>query len=385
MYRPLVFLVAFFLYVAGVWAVATTPWTAATAGTLTTAGGAGAPPGTAATAQPTATPASTATPAPSPSGIPSPSGTPAVWTLSTLRNYLVAETDRTDPHTALVDLERITRKDPYVDGFCHPVAHEIGHAALAKYHGDFAKAVSYRDDVCGSGYLHGVVEQKLSESPNPASAVTTLCAPRQTASCIHGIGHGAMFVANLDVTGAERLCDRFPQTSEVVACSEGVFMQLFEPDETDPRAMAKLPADKLAADPLYPCPDQPAVFQSGCYYYAPSYFLQRHDYTAHPEAYVQALAWCLRAPDQGGRASCTKGAGSRLMKYNIERPVWAAAQCEKASPGQRYTCMAGMVSYWDVNYADDSAGSKLCSQLGGEARSNCRSAAADAGDSTSAD
>ena len=380
MYRPLVFLVAFFLYVAGVWAVATTPWTVASAGTLAAAA-TGAPP----TAGPPVTGAPSSAPAPVTAPTPSPSGTPATWTMSTLRNYLVAETNRTDPHTALVDLERITRKDPYVDGFCHPIAHEIGHTALAKYHGDFAKAVSYRDDVCGSGYLHGVVEEKLSESPHPAEAVTTLCAPAQTASCIHGIGHGAMFVANLDVAGAEKLCDRFPDTGEVVSCSEGVFMQLFEPDESDPRAMAKLPADKLAADPLYPCPEQPGVFQSACYYYAPSYFLQRHDYTAHPEAFVQALAWCLRAPDQGGRTSCTKGAGSRLMKYNVERPVWAAAQCEKASSGQRLTCMAGMVSYWDVNYADDSAGSKLCPQLGGEARKNCVRAAADVGDSTSED
>ena len=361
MYRPLALLIAFCLYVAGVWAVATTEWAPAAAGTV--ASGSDAAPVTTTTA-----------PAPKPTPTPStaPGGIPATWTLSTLRNYLVAETDAKDPGVALADLDRITRKSPYVDGFCHPVAHEIGHAALAKYKGDFTKAVSYRNDVCGSGYLHGVVEEKLSQSPNPQTAVTTLCAPAQTASCIHGIGHGAMFVAGLDITKAERLCDRFPKNYQVGACSEGVFMQLFEPDETDPKAMAKLPADKLAADPLYPCPDQPSIFQSGCYYYAPSYFLQVHDYTVHPGAFVQALAWCLKAPSGDGRSTCTMGTGSRVMKYNIDRPVWAAAQCEQASTVDlRRSCFAGMVSYWNVNYHDKSAWSKFCPQLSGEARRLC--------------
>ncbi|MFC1410137.1 hypothetical protein ACEZCY_12800 [Streptacidiphilus sp. N1-12] len=371
MYRPLALLIAFCLYVAGVWAVATTEWAPAAAGTV--AHGSDAAPVS-----------TTSAPAPKPTPTPgaSPSGTPAAWTLSTLRNYLVGVTDTKDPGVALADLERITRSSPYVDGFCHPVAHEIGHAALAKYQGNFAKAVSYRNDVCGSGFLHGVVEEKLSESPNPTTAVTTLCAPEQTASCIHGIGHGAMFVSNLDVGGAEQLCDRFPQVYQEVACSEGVFMQLFEPDETDPKALAKLPADKLAAEPLYPCPEQPTGYQSACYFYAPSYFLQTHDYTAHPGAFVQALAWCLKAPSRAGRADCTRGTGSRLMKYNIDRPAWTAAQCEKGSSGQLSDCVSGMVSYWNVNYHDGSAGSKLCPQLSGDARQICSLAT---GGSSSAD
>jgi hypothetical protein len=362
MYRPLALLIAFCVYVAGVWAVAGTEWAPPAAAGVVGSGSDAAPvSGTSSSSPgPRPTPSSTAV------------GIPATWTLSTLRNYLVAETDAKDPGVALADLERITRKSPYVDGFCHPVAHEIGHAALAEYKGDFTKAVSYRNDVCGSGYLHGVVEEKLSQSPNPRTAVTTLCAPAQTGSCIHGIGHGAMFVSGLNVADAERLCDRFPQPDEVGACSEGVFMQLFEPDESDPKAMAELPADKLVAEPLYPCPEQPGIFQSGCYYYAPSYFLQVHDYAHHPGAFVQALTWCLKAPNGDGRSTCTMGTGSRLMKYNIDRPVWTAAQCEQASTeGLRKSCFAGMVSYWNVNFHDKSAGSKLCPQLGGEARRLC--------------
>ena len=374
MYRPLTFLVAFFLYIAGVWAVATTPWTAVAAS------GTAAPSGSSVSSVSSASGSSSSPPAaPSPSG---PSATPAptvpaVWTLSTLRNYLVAETAAKDPGVALADLERITLKDPYVDGFCHPVAHEIGHAALAKYQGNFTKAVSYLNDVCGSGYLHGVVEEKLQQMPDPETAVTTLCSPAQSLSCIHGIGHGAMFVSHLDVAGAERMCDRFPDSSQVVACSEGVFMQLFEPDEGDPTALAKLPADKLAAEPQYPCAQQPSIYRSACYFYAPIYFLQTHDYTAHPTAFVQSLDWCLRAPAASAREDCSRGTGSRLMKYNIDRPAWTAAQCEQASSSwQRADCVSGMVSYWDVNYGSRTAArTKLCPQLSGDAARLCRAAA----------
>ncbi|WP_161790229.1 hypothetical protein [Streptacidiphilus carbonis] len=352
---------AFLLYIAGVWAVATTPWTAAVAASA-----------------PAASSTTSTAPSAGPSPIAAPSSTaptvPAVWTLSTLRNYLVAETNAKDPGVALADLQRITLKDPYVDGFCHPVAHEIGHAALARYQGNFAKAVSFLNDVCGSGYLHGVVEDKLQQEPDPATAVTTLCSPAQSASCIHGIGHGAMFVSHLDVAAAERMCDRFPESGQVVSCSEGIFMQLFEPDEGDPTALAKLPADKLAAEPQYPCAEQPAIDRSACYFYAPIYFLQTHDYTAHPAAFVQALDWCLKAPTSDARDGCSQGTGSRLMKYNIDRPVWTAAQCEQAaSARQRSDCVWGMANYWNVNYGSRSAArTRLCPQLSGDAARLCR-------------
>jgi hypothetical protein len=355
------FLVAFCVFVGGIWAVATTTWSAPVADA----------------AVPVTTPTATA-----PAPVPSSTASPGRWTQSTLRTYLVAELNRTDPGVALDDLEHITRVQPQVTRFCHPVAHDLGHAALKKY-GSFSKAAAFRNDVCGSGYLHGIVEETLAQSPDPVAAVTTLCAPEMSASCIHGIGHGAMFVSHLNVPEAERLCDRFGRTYQVVACSEGVFMQLFEPGEDDPAALAQLPSTRLAAEPLYPCPEQPSVFQSACYFYAPIYFLQTHDYVDHPEAFAQALRWCLDAPTRSGQESCTRGTGSRLMKYNIDRPVWTAAQCEAAPQGwQRPDCVDGMVSYWDVNFHDKSARAKLCPQLGGEAAVECRAASVG---STSAD
>jgi hypothetical protein len=345
--------IAFVLYAAGVLVAATTDWTAR-------ANTGDQPP-----------PAAVAS-APAPHHVPA-----ALSPQNSLRERLVEELNATDPGRALADLERATRADPHVARYCHPVAHELGHAALAKYHGDFATAARFRNDVCGSGYLHGLVEEKLSQSPDPARDVTALCAPQQSASCVHGIGHGAMFVSHLNVAGAEGLCSRFTTGDAVTACSEGIFMQLFEPDESDPKAMANLPSDRLTAEPLYPCPEQPAAFRGGCYYYAPVYFLQRHDYARHPEAYAAGLAWCRNAPvADGGRDACTMGLGSRIMKYNIDREQWSADQCEKAPAQQLRPCFAGLVSYYRVHYHDRAAADRLCAKLSGRSRSHCRQAAA---------
>ncbi|MEU2159355.1 hypothetical protein ABZ532_30870 [Streptomyces sp. NPDC019396] len=201
-----------------------------------------------------------------------------MWTRVSLTKQLVADLKQTGPEKALAQLDATIRAFPDVARFCHPVAHELGHAALAKYAGDFKKVSEFRSDVCGSGYLHGIVEEKLRKSNDPESDVIELCAPEQTNSCLHGIGHGAMFVSGLNIENAEELCSKFPSGRMVTSCSEGIFMQLFEPDESDPKAVAKLAKDKLSKDPLYPCPDQPMEFRSGCYYYAPVYFLQRNKF-----------------------------------------------------------------------------------------------------------
>jgi hypothetical protein len=272
---------------------------------------------------------------------------------ATLSARLVAEVDRQDPGVALHDLDATIRRNPGVARFCHPVAHDIGHAALAKYHGDFAKVVSYQNDVCGSGYLHGAVEHKLEESHHVAADVLKLCAPKNAGSCLHGIGHGAMYAANMDLPKAIKLCDEFRRDSQRARCGEGVFMQNFSTELHGAHPSRYL----RPADPLYPCSSQRPVYQGPCYFYAPIFYLQ-----LHPHAYAPALAWCRTAPANGA-GTCTVGVGSRLMKYNIDRERWVEQQCHRGTAWQREPCVRGMVSYYRVHYHSDDAAARLCRLL----------------------
>ncbi|WP_441248553.1 hypothetical protein [Kitasatospora sp. McL0602] len=360
--QPRVFAIitAFLLGALGLGAVAVTQWTPATtpaAAVGTAPAGSGALPATA-------------------SASPSPTGDPAVWTRSTLRNKLMAEMDATDPGVALADLDKITKKLPYTVRFCHPIAHELGHAAVKRFNEDFQKVISFPHETCAAGYLHGAVEEMLNASKNPQADLLKLCAPNNTGPCIHGVGHGTMFVAKQDVEKARDLCSEFSSDSRKITCSEGLFMQLFGPDEEDEKAKANLPADKLAKEPLYPCPEQPSLFQSACYFYAPTFYLSSHDYANHPEVFAGALAWCLNAKSTGGDIDCSRGVGSRTMKYNLDRINWAAEQCATGVDAKhRKACTDGLYSYYTVNYTEPGAGARLCSQLTNtEIAGYCRSA-----------
>ncbi|MFJ4670393.1 hypothetical protein [Kitasatospora purpeofusca] len=369
--RAFAILTALLLGVLGLGSVAVTDWTpqqaADRAAVAPAVPGTGGDTGTAGAA-----PAGTGQPAASATA----TGDPAVWTRSTLRNKLMAEMDASDPGVALADLDRITKQLPYTVRFCHPIAHELGHAAVKRFNADFQKVISFPHETCAAGYLHGAVEEMLNASAQPETDLVKLCAPKNSGPCIHGVGHGTMFVAKQDVAKARELCNKFTTDQNRIRCSEGLFMQLFGPDEEDEKAKANLPADKLAQDPLYPCKDQPALFQSACFFYAPTFYLSSHDYPNHPEVYAEALKWCLNGKASGGAVDCSRGVGSRTMKYNLDREDWASQQCATAADGwQRKACAEGLVSYYTVNYTDGGAAGRLCAKFSDkEMQGYCRSA-----------
>lgn len=277
---------------------------------------------------------------------------PAPLTYDQVRDQLIGVLNQSGPAIALTDLDQITQRYPYVARFCHPIAHDLGHAALTKFGGDFQKAISFRNDVCGSGYLHGVVEQALTNSPKPKTALMTLCKPTDY-SCMHGIGHGAMFVTDMNLPAAEDLCDTLP-SADRSSCGEGVFMQNFETDLTEVHQSTWLRPN----DPMYPCSSQRSPYDGDCFYYAPQYYL-----SLHPDQYSPGLSWCTTAPTQDNAWTCTMGLGSRIMKYNIDRETYSEAQCRAGKTWQRQPCINGMVSYYQVNYHSASAGTRLCAKL----------------------
>ena len=94
------------------------------------------------------------------------------------------------PRAALDRLIQIFASDEELAGLCHPLAHEVGHAAQEAL--GFTGALALQDDVCGSGYVHGVIEQELADHIHDfESRFPTLC-PSDDARCFHGLGHGLM-------------------------------------------------------------------------------------------------------------------------------------------------------------------------------------------------
>ena len=286
----------------------------------------------------------------------------------TTRDDLLGVLAERGPRAALAALDRLIRTQPAVSGLCHAVAHDLGHAALARYDGDASRALRDRDDVCGGGYTHGVVEMALGSSKNPARDLLRVCAPRQDGSCFHGVGHGLMFATGMRPGASLRLCDRSPDSTLAHRCAEGVFMQLFSGDAAAGHMAAdsSMTSDEARAQ----CQSTRSTYQANCWFYSPNIWLAES-----PDDFTGALAWCAGAGSSLGRTSCARGAGSRTVKYHPDDLSIGERACAASGPLAR-DCVGGMASYWSVHWKGERPASDLCHRLQSRRmRSLCQDAA----------
>lgn len=264
-----------------------------------------------------------------------------------------------DPHFAMEVLAENLEKNPDLENSCHGVTHEIGNAAFEKY--GFKEALTgFEDDICGSGYMHGVTEAYIGSVENPLEAMMTACSENYGA-CFHGIGHGLLLYYKNDLPKAVAGCDLFQEQEQKVDCSEGIFMQNFNTD-TKIHDNAYLKPE----DTLYPCRDQEPLYKSACYFYSPRYFLRLNE-----REYEEAIEVCLLAePEYVGR--CTRGVGSVTMKQNIDDVQFVEKVCQSAPEKYQIDCYAGLTSYYVIHVGSIEEAEKLCPMLDENFQKICR-------------
>lgn len=272
-----------------------------------------------------------------------------------MSRYLRSIVWHSNPRSALMELATLIARQRGVERSCHALAHDIGHAAYARYH-DFPTALEYQDDVCGSGYIHGVIESRFAAVSDITTELQTICTPYgsgvMAGKCYHGVGHGIMKFTRNDLPRSLNFCDAYMSGFVKIRCSEGVFMENFNTDrKVHPSRFLN------AQNPLYPCPIQPAFYKGTCYYYAPIFYL-----SLHRSDYREALQWCDGA-EAAYISTCVTGVGSRIMKENISRPRHVEALCDAAGASKVDACIDGMVSYYLVNFNSYSKGQALCAMV----------------------
>ncbi len=242
------------------------------------------------------------------------------------------------PRAALDRLTVIASADKELAGLCHGLSHEVGHTAQELL--GFTGALALQDDVCGSGYVHGVIEQELSDHIDDfESRFKNLC-PSNDHRCFHGLGHGLMYVTQNNLPASLGQCRTFSIPFQQIQCDEGVFMENFEADSVAHPSEYLFPED-----PYRTCRDEPEPEKGVCSFYFPRYFLK-----VHPSAYADLFFFCRTLPEQSALA-CIKGAGSAAMKAFVLEPEKALATCERVPPDQRSFCVEGLLSYLIVHYA----------------------------------
>ena len=277
-----------------------------------------------------------------------------------------------NPRVALEKLRREIKTDDALARSCHPLVHDIGHAAYEKY-GDFGEAMKYQDEVCNSGYLHGIIESRFSESDDVFADMKTMCDQYRSGSymswqCYHGIGHGVMFYTANDLPRSLKMCEGFDTDFGRSNCANGVFMENFNADQ-------KLHLSKFLkeSDPFYPCAQQANRYKAHCYLYAPTYFL-----SLNGSDYDAALEWCNGA-EAGFEPSCAYGVGTQAMKENLNDPKLVESVCMNGDDGQTAPCIEGMTSLYINHHGSLEPARELCSRLEKPNRPACYDAiAADA-------
>ena len=280
------------------------------------------------------------------------------------KDELVALMREENPRAALDRLRTEIEKDDELSRSCHSLTHEIGRKAYREY-GDVGEAMKYRDEVCNSGYLHGIIETKFSESEDVFRDVRTMCDRYRDGGflgwqCNHGLGHGAMFYTANDLPRSLEMCDALESSFASSNCANGVFMENFNADQ-------KLHLSEFLReeDPFYPCMNQAERHKTDCYMYAPTYFL-----SLNPDDYAAALEWCEGA-EAGFESACAYGVGTQTMKENLNEPRFVESVCTGGEPERTSPCVKGMAALYVSHNGALEPARELCAGLEPSNRAAC--------------
>jgi plastocyanin len=269
---------------------------------------------------------------------------------------LTALVKEQNPRVALEKIRKEIKTDDALARSCHPLVHDIGHAAYEKY-GDFGEAMKYQDEVCNSGYLHGIIESRFSESDDVFADMKTMCDQYRSGSymswqCYHGIGHGVMFYTANDLPRSLKMCEGFDTDFGRSNCANGVFMENFNADQ-------KLHLSRFLkeSDPFYPCAEQENRYKADCYLYAPTYFLSLNE-----GDYDAALEWCNGA-EAGFEPTCAYGVGTQAMKENLNDPKLVESVCMNGEDEQTAPCIEGMTGLYINHHGSLEPARELCTRL----------------------
>ena len=262
---------------------------------------------------------------------------------------------RDGPQKALDELATDDSRMPQVHGDCHQISHWIGHAGLARYHGNAAEALAHGGMTCNSGYYHGVIERSFSGLPRSevVHKARHLCTtPSVTKNdfllyqCVHGLGHGLMIYSGDDLPWALRACHKLQTSFDRVSCTGGVFMQNLDTGMITSRYLNK-------RNPIYPCPIVAERDKVYCYLMVTSRINTLDGFN-----WKRTAGWC-RKSEPGWVATCFQSFGRDVSGASQYHPQQTIHLCSLAGSGEN-ECLYGASRDYANNYAGGKQAAVLC-------------------------
>jgi hypothetical protein len=275
---------------------------------------------------------------------------------------------RRGPANAIRVFERRMRTDSSVFLDCHRIAHTIGSAALARFHGDIAEAFARGSSVCASGYYHGILERAfvgLSTRRQIAAAARRLCLAAHLRrdrflrfQCLHGLGHGLMIQSGDTLPFALSICDELHTVWQQRSCYGGAFMENFF---SVYGVRSRWLNDR---DLLYPCDAVSSRYKEPCYEIVTSRVLSATGYD-----WVETARICGRA-DRPWVDTCFHSYGRDAAGFSRQDPALTLDRCRQAEE-YAAACIFGAAREITNNDADARNAGRLCALAPGNARAYC--------------
>jgi len=281
---------------------------------------------------------------------------------------------------ALAELKDEFTKDEFVNTNCHHLTHVIGRAA-AELYGDVASTYSRGDNFCASGYYHGVIEATMATlgADEVLDEADNICADlREDQShsfdlrnCLHGLGHGSMYVLGNELFEALQTCDALTDEWERDQCSGGVFMENVMAHDNPGHPSKYLKADK----PFYPCTEVKTEYKTQCYARHTEYALKvaNQQDTTVQATFAEVFDLCAAVEDSF-RVACYSGLGHQASTEaslaDITDEARAALSHELCMLGQDYEslyyCVVAAARQLVFYYDSDAQAKELCESLTSE-------------------
>lgn len=278
---------------------------------------------------------------------------------------------RLGSEAAMTDLKTRYNIEPYVKTECHQLSHLIGRLATIKY-STVDQAYIHGDSACSSGYYHGVIEGVISKIGVEKITIETLAdicgnlAEHHRYSldhynCVHGIGHGLMYINENRLFDALDLCDKLSDKWEQDSCSSGVFMENIIADNKNHFTDYLKPDD-----PLYPCNAVKENQKRPCYLMQSSYMLKLNGYD-----FLETFKLCGSIED-AYQDTCYQSLGRDASGLTLSDLVKTKANCT-LGPNERArsNCVIGAVKDIVYYHHSDKEARVFCDSLSGNLKNIC--------------
>jgi len=260
--------------------------------------------------------------------------------------------------------------DPTITSLCHDIAHFVGRAAAEKY-SRVDEAFQHGDSFCWSGYYHGVMEGLLGDKKikNLSQEIKSICSNitgKENYSfdyynCVHGLGHGIMFVMDNELFDSLEICDNLNGWWERNSCYGGVFME-------NVNTNFKYHDTKYldSEDLHYPCNAVNERYKGACYFMQTSYML------VITEANFPKMFSLCKEVDDPYKELCYQSIGRDASGYTITEPKKTKKICLKGKDiEQKENCVIGAANNFIAYYHSTKEAEILCDSLGNGLKKIC--------------